>query len=62
MYRKLFSNGGQAQHFFADLLVAPGVSLQPLPPDSDHVQVGDFTDFQFEGQLGEASRVSELAS
>ena len=56
------SSCSQPEHFLADLLVAPGVALQPLPPDSNHVQVGNATDLQFKAELGSTTRVSDLSS
>ena len=57
-----FSDGGETQNFFADLLVAPRVALQPLPPDPDHVQVRNLANLQLERQLGEPGGIAELAT
>ena len=56
------SSCSQPEHFLADLLVAPGVALQPLPPDSNHVQVGNATDLQFKAELGSTTWVSDFSS
>ena len=56
------SSCSQPEHFLADLLVAPGVTLQPLSPDSNHVQVGNATDLQFKAELGSPTWVSDLSS
>ena len=53
---------GHPEDLLADLLVAPGVALQPLPPDSNHVQVGNATDLQFKAELGSPTWVSDLSS
>ena len=57
-----FAHGRQPENLLADLLVAPGVALQPLPPDSNHVQVGNTTDLQFKAELGSPTWVSDLSS
>ena len=57
-----FSDGGETQNFFADLLVAPRVALQPLPPDPDHVQVRNLANLQLERQLGEPGGIAKLAT
>ena len=36
----------ESEDFFANFFVAPSVSLQPLPPDPDDVQVRNPADLQ----------------
>ena len=36
--------------------------FDPLPPDADHVEVGDPADLQLEAELGQAAGVVDLTS
>ena len=49
----------QPEHLLANLLVTPGVPLQPLPPDSHHIQVGNPTHLA-RGELRASLKKSNL--
>ena len=53
--------GRHPENLLAHLLVAPGVTLQPLSSDANDIEVRDPHDLELKAELGEAAGVRDLA-